>query len=160
MTPLIRKTKSGLAALLRQSQATRADHLWLRWGLLCLAVLACTMALLLAGLFEGPDVAQLHLLCGNPFFLEAEAAQLSLLSPAATFGLCIPLTFYLGLVLLRQRHFGSRTQITFLAAVAAALPGLLCVLWGSVLYVSPFLFCILACWLLVVLIPFFRRARP
>lgn len=160
MFPLLPNIKNGLAAFLRQSKATRTDRLWLRWSLLSLIVLTCTMLLFLTGMFEQPDIAQLHILCGNPFFLEAEAAQISLLSPASTFGLCIPLTFYLGLVLLRQRRLATRTHIAFLAAVAAALPGILCVLWGGVLYVSPFLFCIISCWLLVIAIPFFRRTHP
>lgn len=133
--------------------------LWLRWGLLCFLVLATAMALFLTGSFEQADLTQLRILCGNPFFLEAEAAQVSLLSPAQTYGICILLTFYFSMALLRQRRFGARTQITFLALVAFGLPGLLCVMWGGVLYVAPILFCLSLSWLLVTLIPFFRRSR-
>jgi len=151
--------KTRFAAMLRQARATRGDMLWLRWGALCAIVLAATLALMACGSFAPLDEKQLQLLLGRPFFLEATAAQVTLLSQAETFWLCIPVTLYLALALLLQRRFYARTQIAFMAMAAAALPGLLCVLWDGVLYVSPILFNILATWLLTVAVPFFRRAR-
>lgn len=137
----------------------RADMLWLRWAVLSVVVLLAVMLLLLGGYFEGVDDAQLRLLCGTPFYLEAEATQNPALSPVQMFGLCVGVTLYLGIVLLRQRRFVPRTQIALMAAVAAAMPGLLCVLWDCVFYAAPLLFCVIFTWLLVMVIPFFRRSR-
>lgn len=150
------------AAALGRHRATarnRADMLWLRWAVLSVLVLLAVMLLLLGGYFEVVDDAQLRLLCGNPFYLEAEATQNPALSPVGMFGLCVGVTLYLGIVLLRQRRFAPRTQIVLMAAVAATMPGLLCVLWNCVFYVAPLLFCVLFTWVLVVCVPFFRRSR-
>lgn len=133
--------------------------LWLRWGLLSVSVLLVTMGLMLAGCFEPLNDAQLKLLCGNPFYLEAEGAQCSALGLAGTFGLCIVVTLYLSVVLLRVPGFVGRLQIAFLALVALGLPGLLCVLWDCVFYVAPLLFSVCLMWLLTSVIPFFRAAH-
>lgn len=137
----------------------RADMLLLRWGVLSVVVLLTTMLLLLSGCFEGADEAQLRLLCGNPFYLEAEATQHMALSPAGMFGWCVAVTLYLSIVLLLRRRFAERLQIALMAAVAVALPGLLCVLWDCVFYVAPLVFCVIFTWALVVTVPFFRRSR-
>ncbi len=138
------------------TQRSETDMLWLRWGLLSVAVLLVTMGLMLAGCFEPLDDAQLKLLCGNPFYLEAEGAQCSALGLAGTFGLCIAVTLYLSVVLLRVPSFAGRLQIAFLALVALGLPGMLCVLWDCVFYVAPLLFSVCLLWLLTAIIPFFR----
>lgn len=143
----------------KKTARNRADMLWLRWAVLSVIVLLAVMLLLLGGHFEVADDAQLRLLCGNPFYLEAEATQNPALSPVEMFALCVGVTLYLGIVLLRQRRFVPRTQIALMAAVAAAMPGLLCVLWDCVFYVAPLLFCVISCWLLVIVVPFFRRSR-
>ena len=137
----------------------RADMLLLRWGVLCVVVLLVTMLLLLNGCFEDVDEAQLRLLCGNPFYLEAEATQHMALSPAGMFGWCVAVTLYLSIVLLLRRRMAERAQIALMAAVAVALPGLLCVLWDCVFYVAPLLFCVVFTWALVMVVPFFRRSR-
>lgn len=133
------------------------DALLLRWVLLSVPVLLATVVMMFTGAFEHADTAQLTLLCGAPFYMEAEATQYSALTPAATFGICVGCTLYLGLVLLRLRAFAERLQVGILAVVAAALPGVLCVLWDCVFYAAPVLFCVLLTWLLVVSVPFFRN---
>lgn len=135
------------------------DALLLRWVLLSVPVLLATMVMMFTGAFEGADTAQLTHLCGAPFYLEAEATQYPALTPAATFGLCVGCTLYLGLVLLRLRGFAERLQVCVLALVVAALPGLLCVLWDCVFYAAPVLFCVLLTWLLVVSVPYFRNSH-
>lgn len=137
----------------------RADMLLLRWGVLSVVVLLVTMLLLLNGCFECVDEAHLRLLCGNPFYLEAEATQHMALSPAGMFGWCVAVTLYLSIVLLLRRRMAERVQIALMAAVAVTLPGLLCVLWDCVFYVASLLFCVIFTWALVVAIPFFRRSR-
>ena len=127
--------------------------------MLSIVVLLITMVLLVSGSFEPVDSAQLHLLCGTPFYLEAEATQHSALSPAHMFLLCVGVTLYLSLVLLREKKISGRTQTAVAAVVASALPGLLCVLWDCVFYVAPLLFCVVFTWVLVVTVPFFRRSR-
>ena len=58
--------------------------------------------------------------------------------------------------MMRVRH----VVIALLCAlVAVALPGLLCALADCVLYVVPQMFCIVAIWVSVVCIPFFRFPR-
>ncbi|MBR3926388.1 MAG: hypothetical protein IKJ58_06470 [Akkermansia sp.] len=141
------------------AQRSDTDMLWLRWGLLSVSVLLVTMGLMLAGCFEPINDAQLKLLCGNPFYLEAEAAQCSALGLAGTFGLCIAVTLYLSVVLLRVPGVVGRLQIAFLALVALGLPGMLCVLWDCVFYVAPMLFSVCLVWLLTAVVPFFRSAH-
>lgn len=91
--------------------------------------------------------------------MDASVAQSTLMTPAVSFGWCIPLTLYLALVLLLQRRFGARVQIAFLAVIAILLPGMICVLWEGVFFVSPFLFSVLLTWLLVATVPFFSHFR-
>lgn len=135
------------------------DWLLLRWLCLSLPVLAGVVLMMGCGWLEPLDREQLLLLGGHPFYIEAEAAQVSLAGPVGTFAFCVLLVLFLGLALLRQGSIAACTQICFLAALAVGLPGLLCVLWGGVLYVSAPLVCVLALWLLMW-IPFFRRMRP
>ena len=64
-----------------QLHLTRGDALLLRWVVLCVVVLLATLLMLLTGAFEWVDTVQLKVLCGSPFYLEAEATQYSALSP-------------------------------------------------------------------------------
>ncbi len=142
-----------------------ADRHLAAWIALCLATLLPVVALLLGGTLSACDDAQLRLLAGHPFYIGAEEAQLSLLSPAATFLFCTLLTLWLSAVLYREHRCARRTQVAFLAALVVALPGLLCVLWGGVLYVAAPLVCVLLLWCYMVpaaalwrlLSPFIRR---
>jgi len=59
--------------------------------------------------------------------------------------------------MLYQKTHRHRTELTLLALVTLALPGLLCVLWDCVLHTAPLLCCILFTWLLVICIPFFGK---
>lgn len=155
--------KKALASLLNRlrgpQQMNRTDHLLLRWAGLCLAVLVLIMALTAAGAMQYLEWEQIRFLGGAPFFIGAEEAQISLLGPAGTFGLCLAVTFYLALVLLRERHFAGRLQVGLLATVALALPGVLCVLWGGVLNMNAPVICALACWLGAEIIHLIHRCR-
>lgn len=134
-----------------------ADVLLLRWVALSLVVLAALVALQAYRLYAPLDEWQLMLLAGDPFYMPAQDAQVSLLSPAATFSACVCLTLYLGAVLLRQPRMGQRNHVCLLAAVAIALPGMMCVLWHGVLYVAQPLVCVLLLWLLAVPCSLIRR---
>ena len=156
-----RKKSSRLSLLRRSAPHTspapnRLDQLLLRWGVLSIIVLLITMLLLVSDSFEPVNSAQLRLLCGTPFYLEAEATQYSALSPAGMFLLCVGVTLYFSLVLLREPTLSGRTQIAVVAVLASALPGLLCVLWDCVFYAAPLVCCVLLIWLFSVTIPFFR----
>ena len=155
--------KKALSALLSRlrglQQMNRTDHLLLHWAGLCLAVLVLTVVLTAAGAMQYLEWEQIRFLGGAPFFIGAEEAQISLLGPAGTFGLCLAVTFYLSLVLLRERHFTGRLQVGLLAAVSLALPGVLCVLWGGVLNMSAPLICALACWLGAEILHLIHRCR-
>ncbi len=125
---------------------SRTDRRLAQWILLSLGTLLPVVLLWLSGLLQALDEGQLRLLAGHPFYIGAEEAQVSLLSPLATFVLCILLTLWLAAVLLREHRCARRTQVAFLAALAMALPGLLCVLWGGVLYVAAPLACVVLLW--------------
>lgn len=126
------------------------DGFLLRWAALSFGVLATVVVLQALRVFRLLDEVQLVVLAGHPFYLSAQDAQISLLSPAGQFGLCVLITFYFGGVLMLQRHPGRRTHICLLALVVLGLPGLLCVLWHGVLYVSQALACILLLWVILV----------
>lgn len=132
---------------------TRLDMQLLRWILLCIGTLSATAGLMMGGFFDALALEHIRLLGGHPFYIEAESAQVSLLSPAGIFAICTAITLYLSVVLLRNPGLAKRTQICFLAAVATALPGLLCILWNGVLYVAAPLFCVLLLWVLAALLP-------
>ena len=155
--------KERLARLLNRLRSpqsmNRTDRLLLRWAGLSFAVLVLIVILTAAGTMEYLEWEQIRLLCGSPFYLGAEEAQISLLGPAGIFSLCLAVTLYLALVLLRERRFAGRLQVGILSAAALALPGILCVLWGGVLNMAAPVICSLACWLGAELIHlFFRRA--
>ncbi len=130
--------------------ADRADRRLAAWIALCLATLLPVVLLLLGGALSAWDDTQLRLLGGHPFYISAEEAQVSLLSPSATFLFCSLFTLWLAAVLLREHRYARRTQVAFLAALALALPGLICVLWGGVLYVAAPLACVLLLWCYMV----------
>ena len=134
-----------------------ADVLLLRWVMLSIFVLATLVTLQASRFFLPLHDWQLRILAGDPFYLSAQDAQVSLLSPGATFACCVGVTLYLGAALLRQLRLVSRSHLCLLAFVAMALPGLMCVLWHGVLYVAQPLMCVLLLWLVLVPGSYFRR---
>ncbi len=138
----------------------RSGDLFLtRWMVLVVSVLFIVVLFQFLGVIDAMEVEQIRYLCGAPFFMEAEAAQVALLTPAEAFIVCVFLTSYLSLVMLRLRKWTSRLHIMLLAVAAVSLPGLMCVLWQGVLNVAAPLLCVAATWLLTMLVPFFRRGK-
>ena len=151
------RLRNRLQRLRSPQQMTRTDHFLLRWALLSFAVLVLIIALTLQGPLQQLEWEQIRFLGGSPFYIGAEEAQVNLLGPAGIFALCLVVTFYLALVLLRERSFAGRLQVGLLAVVALALPGILCVLWGGVLNMAAPVICALACWLGSEIMHLFRR---
>ncbi len=142
--------------VLRASQ----DAFLLRWVSLSIGVLGSVVIMQACRLFRLLDEAQLLILAGHPFYMSAEDAQVTLLSSGWQFAACVGITLYFGAVLMMQRRLGRRSHICLLAAAALALPGLLCVLWHGVLYVSQPLTCIFLLWLIhVPLTAWYRHHR-
>ena len=151
------RLRNRLQRLRSPQQMTRTDHLLLRWALLSFVVLVLIIVLTLLGTMQQLEWEQIRFLGGSPFYIGAEEAQVNLLGPAGIFALCLVVTFYLALVLLRERSFAGRLQVGLLAVVALALPGILCVLWGGVLNMAAPVICALACWLGSEIMHLFRR---
>ena len=151
------RLRNRLQRLRSPQQMTRTDHFLLRWSLLSFAVLVLIIVLTLLGTMQQLEWEQIRFLGGSPFYIGAEEAQVNLLGPAGIFALCLVVTFYLALVLLRERSFAGRLQVALLAVVALALPGILCVLWGGVLNMAAPVICALACWLGSEIMHLFRR---
>ena len=148
----------GLPVPAREPQRGEGDVLLLRWVILSIAVLAALVALQACRLFMPLYECQLLILAGDPFYMTAQDAQVALLTPAGTFAVCVGITLYLGAVMLRQPRLGRRNHLCLLAAVAVALPGLMCVLWHGVLYVAQPLVCIALLWLVLVPGALIRRS--
>lgn len=138
---------------------TVGDRFLVRWLGLSFIVLTLATAAEFSGFAEALELEQIRFLGGTPFYIGAEEAQISLLGPAGTFGLCIAVTLWLAAVLLRERRFAGRAQIMLPALVALALPGMLCVLWGGVLNMALPLLCVLLCWLGAEMRPLARALR-
>lgn len=151
------RLRNRLQRLRSPQQMTRTDHFLLRWAMLSFAVLVLIIVLTLLGTMQQLEWEQIRFLGGSPFYIGAEEAQVNLLGPAGIFALCLVVTFYLALVLLRERSFAGRLQVGLLAVVALALPGILCVLWGGVLNMAAPVICALACWLGSEIMHLFRR---
>ncbi len=134
----------------RRKTLSRADRQLAGWMLASLATLLPVVWLMLSGRLVPLGDAQVRLLASHPFHMTAEEAQVSFLTPVGTFFVCLLLTLWLAAVLLREHRFTLRCQVCFLAAVATAIPGLLCVLWGGVLEVAAPLLCIAVLWVLMV----------
>lgn len=157
----------GILSMLRQGfgsyepdpsqRRSRGDVLLLRWVLLSIGVLAALVGLQACRLFAPMHDWQLILLAGDPFYLTAQDAQVTLLSAGEMFALCVVITLYLGAALLRQKRLARRSHLCLLAAVAISLPGLMCVLWHGVLYVAQPLACVILLWLALVPCAFARR---
>lgn len=139
------------------ARAAAGDMPLLRWALLGVAVPVCVLALHACGAVEALNLAQLEMLAGHPFYLSAEDAQVSLLTPVGSFALCVLLVLYMGAVLLREPRLMRRSHLCLLAALAVGLPGLMCVLWHGVLYVAELLLSILLLWVIVVPLAQIRR---
>ncbi len=137
---------------------TPADRLLAQWIGLTLATLLPLVLLMVSGHLIPLEDAQLRLIAGHPFYLGAEEAQISLLGPVGTFCLCTLITLWLAGTLLREPQLARRTQIAALTAVAITLPGLMCVLWGGVLYIIAPLTCVALLW--GYLVPLAALLRP
>lgn len=151
------RLRNRLARLHSPHQMNRTDHLLLRWAGLSFCVLVLIVVLSLLGIMQQLEWEQIRILCGSPFYMGAEEAQVNLLEPAGIFSLCLAVTFYLALVLLREKSFAGRLQVGVLAMAALALPGILCVLWGGVLNMAAPVICALACWLGSEILHLFHR---
>lgn len=138
-------------------QRSVEDVLLLRWVMMSIGVLATLVLLQATGIFAFFHEQQLALLAGDPFYMTAQDAQVSLLSPGHTFALCVFITLYLGAVMLRQPRLGRRNHICLLAAVAVGLPGMMCVLWHGILYVAQPLACVCLLWVVLVPCSLIRR---
>ena len=136
------------------------DAVWLRWVILSICVLVSQTLLLLSGYFEPLNAAHVSMLQGAPFYLSEQAVQQgNVMCMELSFAYSLVLVLYGAAVLMYQRTLGSRCLLAALALVAVVLPGLLCALADCVLYVVPQMFCIVAIWVSVVCIPFFRFPR-
>lgn len=155
------KRIAGYCRTTRQQHALdQGDMLWLRWVVLSISVLFCLALLMACGTLAAVDQWHTELLQGVPFHLSANgAAAGSILSPVSTFACCIPLTLYWAAVMMHQSSLRHRTELTVAALLTLAFPGLLCVLWDSVLHTSALLCCVLVTWFLVICIPFFGKKR-
>lgn len=143
---LIHPAKAGSSPL-------RSDRTLLLWLLICISTLGSTVALMIMGVFDTIGLEQIRLLGGHPFYIDAAAAQISLLSPTGIFAICTIITLYLSIVLLRCSGFAKRTHICVLAALAVCLPGFLCILWDGVLLMAAPLYCIILLWFLLAFLP-------
>ena len=144
---------------LHSRQLARDDRALLRWLVLCLLVLGLTTVAMVSGLCYRIELHQIRLLCGPPFYMEAEAVQVELLDPLPTYLICLGITLYFGAVMMRARSWIGRTQLMLAACTALALPGLMCVLWDGVLNMAAPLLCVLLLWVCTTFIPFFRLQR-
>ncbi|MBR4108396.1 MAG: hypothetical protein IKK45_06915 [Akkermansia sp.] len=124
----------------------RRDVLLLRWAGLCITVLGMVTVLGFTGLLAELELEQIRFLGGHPFYIDAEAAQVSLLEPQGLFLLCVGVCLYLNMLLLREKKFSRRLQLALLFLLALGLPGLLCVLWDGVLNMSGPMLCTLLCY--------------
>lgn len=147
----------GLPGAYPEYRRNETDVLLLRWVTLSISVLAALVALQACRVFEMLDEQQLYILAGHPFYMSAEDAQVTLFSQGSTFAACVAITLYLGAVLLLQQRMSRRNHICLLAAVAVFMPGLMCVLWHGVLYVTQPLVCILLMWVILVPLSLIRR---
>lgn len=156
------RLREAAASLLNSERGPvqRGNLFLVKWISLSLLVLLLLMIFMISGYYEALETRQIMMLCGEPFLIEAEKIQQPLLSPQVLFAICVALTLYLSLVLLREASWGRRTQICFLVAVTVALPGLLCVFWGGLVNPSAPMFCVAALWLVTSLIPFYCRRIP
>lgn len=123
------------------------DRFFLKWAALSICVLLAVLVLMLSGATYELGLQQVRFLAGEPFYIDAAEAQVDLVGSAGMFGICVLVTFYMALLLLRERYFIQRLRLVVLALVAAGLPGILCVLWHGVLNVSAPLACIILAWL-------------
>ncbi len=144
---LLGKVSDYLAGL--RSRHTQDDKM-LQWAVVTLLVLGLTVALQACGVLIMLDELQLRFLAGHPFYLTAEDAQVSLLSPGVTFSLCVGITLYLSAVLLRGKSMWRRTHVALLAFIAVGLPGVAGILWHGVFYVGQPLLCVVILWVLLV----------
>lgn len=126
---------------------SRRDAMLLRWAGLSIAVLGIVTLLGLTGLLTELELEQIRFLGGHPFYIDAEAAQVSLLEPPGLFLLSVGVCLYLNWLFLREAAFSRRLQLALLAVLALALPGVLCVLWDGVLNMAGPVLCALLCFL-------------
>lgn len=123
------------------------DAFLLRWAGLSMATLLPVTLLMFSGAVDALELEQIRFLGGHPFYIDAVEAQESLLPPVGMFSISVVATLYLAVVLLREPSFLWRMQVTALAAIALALPGILCVLWGGIINMAAPVISVLLVWL-------------
>lgn len=119
----------------------------LRWIGLSMAALLPVTLLMVLGVVDALELEQIRFLGGHPFYIDAVEAQESMLSYGGMFAISAVATLYLAAVLLREPRFIWRLQIAFLAVIALALPGILCVLWGGIINMAAPVISVLLLWL-------------
>lgn len=139
------------------AKLTAGDNFLLRWVSVCCLALAAVVLMMVSGAMEWLELEQIRFLGNRPFYIGAEEAQETLMGPAGLFGLCVAVTFYLGAVLLRERRFSGRLQVTVLALAVLLMPGMLCVLWGGVLNMAAPVTAALVTWFGVEILHLFRK---
>ena len=134
---------------------SRADLQWLRWGIICVSVLSVQVLLQFGGQFDA---------CGTmltaALMPETAESTTSVLSPAVTFLISIPLTMYGTIVLLNSGSMLKNTVMTTLACVALALPMAAVALWNMSLHTLPLICSVLLMMLLADFTLFIDKKQP
>ena len=133
------------------------DRLLLEWAVLSFCVLAVVLVLMLSGAIYELGLQQIRFLAGDPFYMDALEAQVDLLGNGGIFCICVGVTLYLSLLLLREKSFRQRAQYALLLLLALVLPGILCVLWHGVLNMSAPCICVLLTWMGVESKPLLKK---
>ncbi len=124
----------------------------LRWlgGIMLLSAIALGGVELLrqSGLFFEAELWQVQMLASHPFYMSAQEAQISLLSPASTCWICALLAPYASLVLLREKGFARQCLMVFLALLVMVVASLSAVFVGGVLNLMEPMCCLLMTWAL------------
>ena len=131
-TPHTQPTDEQEATTPQRRKMSRADVQLLHWAIVCMVVLGVQVLMLFGGQFETLQGLILSLLPG-----EVSTTEASVLSPAVTFIISIPLTMYGTVVLLNSNSLLKNLGMTTLACIALALAVAVAAMWGVCLHTLP-----------------------
>lgn len=131
------------------------DKHLLHWFILTLCVLLSLIILVFCGLTGSMDSWLHSLLLQLPFYPEAQNGIYTA-NPATVFLCSIPITLYGAAVLVHEDSLAARSLLCLLASLVVALPGVICLLWGTLLGVAIPLCSIVLLWVYSACIPYFR----
>ncbi len=110
--------------------------------LLAALALLATYGLSMTGFYYEAELALVEFFANHPFYMTAEEAQHSMLSPESTAWFCVGVACYACAIFLQEHRLGMQFGILLLSLIVLVVASCCAVFWGGILNVCPVVVCL------------------